>query len=85
MLSGTLFQPKSAVRVPGLRRGITTVAIVGGVLLSSPGAFASTFHASTTYKPGEFCAKAKLGKTTRDGKLTLVCKKVGKYDRWETR
>ena len=45
--------------------------------------------AHKTYKPGEFCAKAKLGNTTKDGKLTLVCKKVPSkvktYDRWERR
>jgi hypothetical protein len=52
-----------------------------GLLTSYSPAFAASNH--TVFKPGEICAKAKLGKTTKDGKLSLVCQKVGKHDRWE--
>jgi hypothetical protein len=65
-----------------MRRLAAVILTLGLAGIGSP-ALASISH--TTYKPGEFCAKAKLGRTTRDGKLTLVCKMVGRYDRWERR
>lgn len=66
---------------------ITAAILSLGILFSYAPAFAAS--TASTYKPGEFCAKAKLGKTTKDGVLTLICKKVpskGKtYYRWESR
>ena len=62
-----------------IRRLVEPAVLSLGMIFSASPAYAASSH--TIYKPGEFCAKAKLGKTTRDGKLTLVCKKVGKYDR----
>lgn len=52
---------------------ILSLLIVGGILTPALSASAST------PRRGEFCAKAKLG--THSG--SLICKKVGKYNRWE--
>ena len=66
-------------------RKITTAVLCLGIVFSSSPALAAS--RANVCKPGEFCAMAKLGKTTKDGTLTLVCKKVpskGKsYYRWE--
>ena len=41
-----------------------------------PSAGAQVFVSAKTHKPGEFCAMAQLGTTTKDGMLTLICKRV---------
>jgi hypothetical protein len=64
-----------------MTRFIGVVVLSLGIVVSA--ALPAQASAHKTYKPGEFCSARSLGKTTRDGKLTLVCKKVGSHDRWE--
>ncbi|MGD0343982.1 MAG: hypothetical protein ABSB55_03370 [Acidimicrobiales bacterium] len=63
--------------------------LLAGILLFGPlpvgaaDAPARQSHAVTAVpKPGKSCPAKKLGKKAKDGKLTLVCKKVRSHDKW---
>ncbi len=63
--------------------------LLAGILLFGPlpvgaaDAQASPAHAVTAVpKPGKSCPAKKLGKKAKDGKLSLVCKKVHSHDKW---
>jgi hypothetical protein len=63
--------------------------VLAGILLFGPlpvgaaEAQARPSHAVTAVpKPGKSCPAKKLGNKAKDGKLTLVCKKVHSHDKW---
>ena len=73
-------------RLGTIGRAATLIAatlLVGAMVAAPAGAQVRLSRSlSAAPKPGKSCPAKNLGKKAKDGKLTLVCKKVHSHDQW---